>query len=128
KVKRLIVAMTSAGRLCGAFHNNIGRQIKALVPEFPAGTEFKLIRIGDISRAILGRIYPVEMLMHFVNIEKVPAFGDDKAIANEIVNLDYEFDHAELYFNIFKSVISYNTTTVPIFSQKTIKEAEKFNL
>ncbi|ELU03111.1 hypothetical protein CAPTEDRAFT_173744 [Capitella teleta] len=127
--KRLIVAMTSDRGLCGAVHTNIGRQIKALVPELPAGTEFKLICIGDKSRAILGRIYPAEMLMHFVDIgKKVPVFGDASAIANEIINLDYEFDHAELYFNIFKSVISYNTTAVPIFSRKNIEEAEKFNL
>ena len=43
--------------------------------------------------------------MHFIDIgRKSPTFGDAAVVANEILNLDYDFDHCELYFNVFKYV------------------------
>merc|ERR1711976_741317 len=125
----LIIAMTSDRGLCGSVHSSISRAIKSAVPEKPAGTNVKIICIGDKSRAILGRLFPDNMLMHFVDIgKKVPVFGDAAIIANELINTDYEYDHAELYFNVFRSVISYKATILPIFSQKNIMEAEKYGL
>merc|ERR1712170_280758 len=125
----LIIAMTSDRGLCGSVHSSISRAIKAAVPEKPAGVNVKIVCIGDKSKAILGRLFPDNMLMHFVEIgKKVPVFGDAGIIANELLQTEYEFDHGELYFNIFKSVISFKTTILPVFTEKSIKDAENFHL
>jgi len=125
----LIIAMTSDRGLCGSVHSSISRAIKAAVPEKPSGVNVKIVCIGDKSKAVLGRLFPDNMLMHFVDVgKKVPVFGDAGIIANELLQTEYEFDHGELYFNIFKSVISFKTTILPVFTEKSIKEAENFHL
>lgn len=55
KPTHLVIAITSDRGLCGAAHTNIARAIKAAIPKKPAGTEWKLVCVGDKSRAILSR-------------------------------------------------------------------------
>lgn len=129
KSQHLIVAMTSDRGLCGASHTNIARAIKAAIPQKPAGTEFKLVCVGDKSRGILGRIYKDNIMMHFTDIGKVPpTFDDAGKIASEIINSGYEFDYGTMYFNIFKTVVAYDTTAMPIYNFDQVSAAEKLNL
>merc|ERR1711976_546216 len=58
----LVIAMTSDRGLCGAVHTSIARAIRASVPEKPAGTNVKIVCIGDKSKGILGRLFPDLML------------------------------------------------------------------
>ena len=44
-------------------------------------------------------------------------FGDAAAVANAVLTCGYEFDTGKMLFNYYKSVVSYDTTTIPIFSQ-----------
>ena len=56
-----------------------------------------------INCVTIFRQYSDKILMHFKDIgRKSPTFGDASGIANEILNLDYDFEHCELYFNVFK--------------------------
>ncbi len=55
KKNHLIIAMSSDKGLCGAIHASISRAIRASIPEKPAGTEVKIICIGDKQRAALNR-------------------------------------------------------------------------
>jgi len=49
-----------------------------------------------------------KLIMHFVDIGKRPPVFDDGAIvALEILKCPYEFDFGEMYFNVFKWVISF---------------------
>jgi len=129
KPAHLVVAVTSDRGLCGAAHTNIARAIKAAVPKKPAGTDFKLICIGDKSRAILSRLYPQQMLMQFNDIGRSPpTFYDAGVIANSILNSGYEFDFGEMYFNIFKTVVSYDTTTLPVYNKENVSNAGKLSL
>jgi F-type H+-transporting ATPase subunit gamma len=129
KPQHLIVAMTSDRGLCGAAHTNIARAIKAAIPKKPAGTEFKLICVGDKSRGILSRIYSQNILMHFYDIgRQPPTFDDAGKIASEIINCGYQFDYGEMYFNVFRSVVAYTTTPLPIYTLEQVSQAEKLNL
>lgn len=125
----LVIAMTSDRGLCGATHTSIARAIKTDVPLKAANTSTKIVCVGDKSRTILGRIFKDDILMHFADIgKKPPVFGDAATVANEILNSGYEFDHAQLYFNIFRTVVTYNTTVLPIYSMNRISEGKKINL
>uniref|UniRef100_A0A646QF05 ATP synthase subunit gamma n=1 Tax=Hemiscolopendra marginata TaxID=943146 RepID=A0A646QF05_9MYRI len=125
KKRYLIVAMTSDRGLCGAVHSNIVKAIKAQMADADLENT-RIICVGDKSRGMLQRVFPKNILMHFADIgKKVPTFMDATVIANEILNSGFEYDHGVLYFNRFKSVVSYQTSTLPIFSLETIAGAGK---
>jgi F-type H+-transporting ATPase subunit gamma len=129
KPNHLIVAMTSDRGLCGSVHSNIVRAIKADIPQKPAGTNVKMIAIGDKSRAMLGRLYSKDMLMHFVEIGKrPPLFGDAAIVALEILKSGFQFDVGQLYHNIFRSVVAYKTVVMPICTYETLSQGKKLSL
>ena len=64
KPNHLIIAMTSDRGLCGSVHTNIIRAIKAAVPNKPAGTDFKIVAIGDKSRNMLSRYVQLLAVIH----------------------------------------------------------------
>lgn len=129
KQEHLLVALTSDRGLCGGVHSAVAKAIRAKVEEKPDGMNFKIVAIGDKSRAMLGRRFPNEMLMQFNDIGKSPpTFGDAAVVANEIINCGYEFDVGEIYFNIFRTVISYRTTNLPLFTLNQLSDAPKIAL
>jgi len=129
KPNHLIVAMTSDRGLCGSVHSNIVRAIKADMPLKPPGTNVKIIAVGDKSRAMLGRFFPNEMLMHFVDIgKKPPLFEDAGTVAQEILKTNFQFDIGQLYHNIFRSVVAYKTVVMPICTFEAINAGNKLSL
>lgn len=54
-----------------------------------------------------------------------PTFLDASRVANEVLKSGYEYTHGSIVYNKFKSVVSYQCSTVPIFSTKTVEGAEK---
>ncbi len=57
-----------------------------------------------------------------------PQFGDASKIANAILGSDFEFDHGRMFYNKFRSVVSYKTTEQEIFPTRVINEGEKMTL
>jgi F-type H+-transporting ATPase subunit gamma len=129
KPNHLILAMTSDRGLCGSAHSNIVRAIKAAVPLKPPGTSFKIVAVGDKARGMLGRFFKNDMLMHFADIGKrPPVFDDASKVAIEILKCGYDFDFGQMYFNVFRSVVAYKTTVLPLFNGEAISQAKKLNL
>jgi F-type H+-transporting ATPase subunit gamma len=129
KPNHLIIAMTSDRGLCGSAHSNIVRAIRAALPNKPPGTNVKIIAIGDKARGILSRLYKDYMLMHFVDIGKrPPVFEDAAKVAQEILKCPFEFDVGEMYYNIFRSVVAYRTTVMPVHTAESIVAGSKLSL
>jgi len=125
----LVVALSSDRGLCGGIHSSVAKYIRFMVEEQGANAETKLIVIGDRSKAILSRTLPQNILYSFNDYGKrPPTFADASLVANTILNCGYDYDRSTLIFNTFKSVISYNTTELPLFNTKAIEGAAKFNL
>ena len=57
-----------------------------------------------------------------------PQFGDASKVASAILNSGFEYDVGKMYYNQFKSVVSYQTSELPIFSQGAVDSAEKISL
>ena len=57
-----------------------------------------------------------------------PQFGDASKIASAILNSGFEFDAGKMYFNEFKSVVSYNTKEMPIYSLNAVNSADKLSV
>lgn len=129
KPNHLAVAMTSDRGLCGGVHSSVVKMIKHTLAEKKPGTQTKMIIIGDKAKAMLQKIYGGDILLSFNEIgKKPPVFADAAKIATEILDLDYNYDYANLYFNTFKSVVAYRTTEAPIFSLANMTQGTKLNL
>ncbi|KAE9556487.1 hypothetical protein FO519_000372 [Halicephalobus sp. NKZ332] len=124
--KRLLVLMTSDRGLCGAVHSSIAKEAKNILKGKPADVEYKVVCIGDKSKAAIQRIYGNDILFTANEIgRQPPSFEDASIAANEILNSGYKFDEGEILFNRFKSVVSYQTSKLPIIPIDTIKANEK---
>merc|ERR1712183_1059803 len=128
--KELYVAITSDRGLAGGVHSSICKAIRAdlqeMTPEAAANT--KVICVGDKSRAFMARYFPKNTIMVGSEIGRLPPqFGDAAGVANAIMNCGFEFDQGKVLYNVYKSVVSYDTTAFPIFSQDTLMGAEKIS-
>jgi F-type H+-transporting ATPase subunit gamma len=50
-----------------------------------------------------------------------PTFGDAAKIASAIMTSGYEFGSGKIIYNKFKSVVSYQQSDLPLFSQKAVE-------
>ncbi|KAG8237421.1 hypothetical protein J437_LFUL017269 [Ladona fulva] len=127
KPQKLIVAISSDRGLCGAIHSSVGRIIKADLAENKENT--KVVCVGDKSRAILQSLYGKNFLFCCNEIgRKPPTFQDAAKLTNEILKSGYEFTSGKIIYNRFKTVVSYNTTELPLFSLTAVNAAPKLSV
>merc|ERR1719323_1931350 len=127
--KELYVALTSDRGLCGAVHSSICKSIRNELLEKSSLENVGIICVGDKSRAQLGRLFAKNILCVGSEIGRLPPqFGDASKIASAIMNSGFEFDHGRLFYNQFKSVVSYKTSQIPIYSNGVVNAADKLSL
>lgn len=128
--KELFVTITSDRGLAGAVHGNVSKNIRAQLHEKMAKgddlSNVKVICVGDKSRAFFQRFFPGQLIMVGSEIGRLPPqFGDAAIIANNILNCGHEFDIGNLVYNRYKTVVSYDTTMIPFFSQEVVTNSDK---
>merc|ERR1712038_1607061 len=127
--KELYVALTSDRGLCGAVHSNICKTIRNELLAKPNLDNVGIICVGDKSRAQLSRLFAKNILCVGSEIGRLPPqFGDASEIANAILNNGFEFDAGKMYYNEFKSVVSYKTSEMPIYSLNAVNNADKLSV
>ena len=120
--KELFVAITSDRGLAGAVHSSICKNIRQTLHDKVAAGEsldnVKILCVGDKSRAFMQRFFPKQLIMVGSEIGRLPpTFNDAAKIANAIMTCGHDFDSGKLLYNYYKSVVSYDTTEIPIYSQ-----------
>lgn len=128
--KGLFVAITSDRGLAGGCHSAVGKNIRekmyAMSDEERNNT--KIICVGDKSRGFMVRFFKENLLMVGSEIGRTPpSFGDAAGVANAIMSCGHEFDHGQMLYNKYRTVVSYTTTPIPIFSKEAILGAEKMS-
>jgi len=127
--KELFVALTSDRGLCGGVHSSICKTIRNELLEKSSLENVGIICVGDKSRAQLGRLFAKSILCVGSEIGRLPPqFGDASKIASAIMTSGFEFDHGRLFYNQFKSVVSYKTSQIPIYSNGVVNAADKLSL
>ena len=53
--------------------------------------------------------------------------GDAAAVANAIMTCGYEFDQGKMMYNYYKSVVSYDTKAIQLFSLESVMAGEKMS-
>jgi len=127
--KELYVALTSDRGLCGGVHSSICKTIRNELLEKPALDNVGIICVGDKSRAQLGRLFAQNIICVGSEIGRLPPqFGDAAKIASMIMTCGFQFDIGKAYFNKFKSIVSYQTTELPLYTLDTVKAAPNLAL
>lgn len=123
--KQLYVAMTSDRGLCGAVHTGVSKMIRNRLNQ-PGAENVKVICVGDKSRSILQRLYSKHIISVANEIGRLPpTFLDAAKISSAILTSGYDFGSGKIVYNKFKSVVSYEQTDLPLFSQKAVESAPK---
>lgn len=105
--------------LCGAVHTSVARHIRTELGK--DDQNIKVVCVGDKSRAILSRIYGKNIILAANEVGRLPpSFLDAAKLADAILKSDYKFGSGEIVFNRFKSVVSYQTQTLPVFSLQSV--------
>lgn len=127
--KELYIAMTSDRGLAGAVHSSICKQIRAELAEKPNTDNVKIVCVGDKSRSFFQRWNKDNIFLVGSEIGRLPPqFGDASKVASNILNSGYEFDSAKMLYNKYNSVVSYTTTTFPIYGLDAVSKAEKIDV
>jgi len=121
---QLLLAVSSDRGLCGAIHTSVARLIRGKIQN--SSDNIKVVCIGDKSRSILQRLFGANILFAVKEIgRKVPVFEDASRVATAIIDSGYQYDSGSIVFNRFKSVVSYQTSEIPIYSLSSINAAPK---
>lgn len=124
----LIVALTSDRGLCGAVHTNVSKRIRAMLGAVADSSDMKVLCIGDKSRSMLQRQFGKNIIAVFSDFgKKPPTFDDATTVADYIINCGFKFERGIIIFNKFKSVVSYVTSEIPMFTAEAIANAEKIS-
>lgn len=101
--------------LCGAVHTNVVKIIRNDLAE--NGENTKVICVGDKSRAILQRQFAKNIIVVANEVgRKPPTFLDACKLTDSILTCGYEFNSGKIIYNRFKSVVSYITQDLPLYS------------
>lgn len=120
---KLVVVMSSDRGLCGGIHSNLVKAVKAALEE-KEGDNTKIVACGEKSRQLFQRTHADNLMMSFSEIgKKPPQFCEATFIAQEILDSGFQFDMGKMYYNWFKSVVSYRTLTKPLHSFDTLNAA-----
>jgi len=120
----LIIAISSDRGLCGGIHSGVAKGIRALIQGM-SDTNFKLIVCGEKAKGILMRTHSSNILYSLSELgRKPPIFEEASFIAEHVLNSGFEFDVCKMYYNKFKSVVSYSLTPQDIHSLATLTTAE----
>lgn len=120
----LYVAVSSDRGLCGALHSSIGRQVKSDIAELPAGTEAKIVTIGEKVKAFLQSSNANNMLLECKEIGRVPpTFADAAGIADQILKSGYSYDQGLIVYNWFKSAMSQIIKHQPMYTEDSLSKS-----
>lgn len=85
----------------------------------------RVVCVGDKSRAVLQRQFGKNIILVANEVGRLPpTFTDASKLANAVLTSDYEFNSGKIIYNRFKSVVSYSTQEMPVFSQKSVEVCE----
>jgi len=124
--KHLYIAMSSDRGLCGGIHSSIVKAIRNDVKDLDNSM---IVAIGDKARSMLQKQYSNQMILSVADVGKKNAvFTDAARIAQAILASGHAYDTGHIYYNHFRSVVSYKTTLLPIYSAEVVNNAKKLGI
>lgn len=120
--KYLTVAISGDKGLCGGVNSSIVRAARDLVYTYPEGSNAEMIVYGEKAKQGLERLFGDQMIKtssehgRLIPLE----FNQTLEIADHMTNLGY--DKMTVFFQLFRSMIAYDTTTHTFAGWDQIKD------
>ncbi|KAK9386240.1 ATPase, F1 complex, gamma subunit domain-containing protein [Lipomyces mesembrius] len=122
---KLIIVSSSDKGLCGGIHSQISKAVRARLALEP---DADLVILGDKAKTQLARTYASNIVLSFNQVGKeIPTFAEAQTIADQIFKLGKKYDSIEIVYNKFKSGISFEPTSVPAFTEESLKSSPNFS-
>lgn len=119
----IAVACSSDRGLCGGIHSSVSKAVKKYVRENPSS---QVVIIGQKAKPQIAREARSQIVVTYDNVSKVQPTWDEAAlIADSFLKAQVPFDALSVFYNRFKSVIAFETTSIPVFSYETLKKSDK---
>jgi len=129
KPNHLIFAISSDRGLCGSIHSGMAKAVKAKMEEKSKDANTMLVLCGDKVRGILQRTHGDSVLMHMSETgRRPPVFSEASFIAEEILDSGFEFDAGAMFYNRFKTVVSFAVDSQDIPSLDTVAESDNLSV
>ncbi|KAK9467030.1 ATPase, F1 complex, gamma subunit domain-containing protein [Lipomyces arxii] len=123
--KKLIIVSSSDKGLCGGIHSQISKAVRAKMALEPTAD---LVILGDKAKTQLARTFASNIVLSFNQVGKeIPTFAEAQYVADQIYKLGTKYDSIEIFYNMFKSGISFEPTSVPAFTEESFKESPNFS-
>lgn len=88
----------------------------------PGSENTKVVCVGDKARNILQRKYGKHFILAVNEIGRLPpTFIDAARLTNAILGSGYEYNAGKIIYNRFRSVVSYATSDMAVFSLNAIQ-------
>jgi F-type H+-transporting ATPase subunit gamma len=119
--KLMIIPMSSDKGLCGGINSFISKSTKLNIAQAESEgiNNIKMICIGDKARGALHSSHGEKLVLSAGDFGKFSAnFLQCSLVADRI--LEHDFDEAQVIFNHFVSLISYEQATITLFSPETL--------
>ncbi|KAJ1650705.1 atp3 gamma subunit of the F1 sector of mitochondrial F1F0 ATP synthase [Dispira simplex] len=121
----LYLTVSSDSGLCGGIHSSVSKATRNALRQ---NEEAGLVVIGDKAKAQLQREFSERMQLSFSQIGKsVPTFEEACTVSDTIRSSGLEYEKITLVYNQFKSVISYEASQLPVYSENALANAPKFS-
>ncbi|KAK9323463.1 ATPase, F1 complex, gamma subunit domain-containing protein [Lipomyces orientalis] len=122
---KLIIVSSSDKGLCGGIHSQISKAVRAKLALEP---EADLVILGDKAKTQLARTYASNIVLSFNQVGKeIPTFSEAQTVADQIFKLGKKYDSIEIFYNKFKSGISFEPTSVPAYTEESLKSSPNFS-
>lgn len=124
---KLFIAVSSDRGLCGAIHSSVAKNIRNQLQN--TSDNVMVVCVGDKARSLLQRLFGKNILLACKELgRKPPQFEDAAKVAAAILDSGFAYDSGKIVYNKFKSVVSYQTSELPIFSLASVNAAPKLTV
>jgi F-type H+-transporting ATPase subunit gamma len=119
--KQIYFIVSSDRGLCGGIHSQLAKAARLDLAEKPSGTETKLVCVGDKQRSILSRSHGDDILLSANEVGRLPpTFAEASLVAQETLATGYEFKSGKVFYNHFKSAVSFEQATRPVLGSPAL--------
>ncbi|OZJ04524.1 hypothetical protein BZG36_02245 [Bifiguratus adelaidae] len=120
----IYIAASGDRGLCGGIHSSVAKGTRRAIGN---NNKAAIVVLGDKAKAQLSRSHRSQISLSFNQIGKdIPTFAEASAIVDVIRQQGIEFDSAEIVYNEFKSVISYEAVSTLVYNEATFKASPNF--
>ncbi len=120
----LVVTVSSDRGLCGGIHSSVSKATKRFLAK---NKDASVVILGQKAKSQITREYKMGVKLTFDGVAKnAPTWMESALIADEILNSKQKFEAGKIFYNSFKSLIAFETKTLPIYSTESIKNSCKF--